>query len=500
EKIIAIGEDKDILPLASSSTQVLNGNGKWLLPALMDSHTHICEYAERKRQVNLRDCETLTEALSRVTAAVEAAPPGSWIIGGGWDKNPWGESNSPTREHLDRISQQHFIALQSKDWHSLWVNTLVLEKCNIAETSSDPEGGIIHRYPNSTIPSGILQETACRVVYENIPPLTFEEITPLLKKTFQEFHRYGITGIHSVESPRAIGHLHQLHQKGELPLSVFWYFPGKELIQPGEWKYSLEELSTSIHICGIKLFADGALGSQSAAMLSPYEGSENIGIEVMNQEELREAVSRAIKEGWSCAVHAIGDRANRNVLDVFGEFTEISLKNQLRHRVEHAQLLHPDDIPRFYRYQVIASMQPIHLAWDIPNIQKYWGKRGRYAYAFRSLLNSRATLIFGSDAPVETFDPWKGIYTALERKFGVNPANPSYHPEEAITIEEALDAYTRNSAYAVKMENELGTLDMGKQADMILIDQDIFHSPAETLLENRVLLTIHRGNIVYQNY
>ncbi len=497
-RIVAIGTESEILALADAQTEVVDGNGGWLLPALSDSHTHVCEYAARKQRVDLTGCGSIEEALEKIRRTVEAKPSNSWVLGGGWDKNRWGENTQPHKRLLDQISRQHYLVLQSKDWHSLWVNSPVLEVCGIDATTADPEGGVIDREPDSREPTGILRETACRPVYQAVPPLTFEEISPLLQDTFREFHQWGITSVHSMETADAFSHYTRLEEKGELGLRIFWYFPRQFLQADNRANLPHKQSGDRIKICGVKLFADGALGSQSAAMLEPYRGGDNTGIEVMSAGELEETIHRAIKQGWSCAVHAIGDRANRNVLRTFAKFSEHSQTAGLRHRIEHAQLLHPDDIPLFAPQNVIASMQPIHLTTDIPLIEKFWGERGRYAFAFRSLKTNGARLIFGSDTPVETFNPWKGIYTARERKYRCDPAETSFYPEESISINDALEAYTRQSAYAVSEEAHLGTLEAGKLADFILVDRDVFHLPAEELLYTRVLFTVFEGKIVYR--
>ncbi len=497
-RIVAVGKDSEILALVGAQTEVIDGNGGWLLPALCDSHTHVCEYAVRKQRVDLTDCESIGEVLHKVRLAVKSKPPGSWVMGGGWDKNRWGESVQPHKDLLDQISCQHYLALQSKDWHSLWVNSAVLEICGIDETTADPEGGVIDREAGSRNPSGILREAACQPVYQSIPPLTFDEIYPLLKETTSEFHRLGITSVHSMEAADAFSHYTRLAERGELELRIFWYFPRQYLQADKQAELPHKQLSDRLKICGVKLFADGALGSQSAAMLEPYQGGDNTGIEVMSAGELEETVHTAIKQGWSCAVHAIGDRANRNVLRTFAKFSKQSQTAGLRHRIEHVQLLHPDDLPLFAEYSVIASMQPIHLATDIPVIEKFWGERGRYAFAFRSLKKSGARLIFGSDTPVETFDPWMGIYCAIERKFHCDPGQPTFYPEESLLLGEALLAYTGDSAYAVGEEATLGTLAPGKLADFILVQPDIFHTPTEEIRNTRVLFTVLDGKIVYR--
>lgn len=497
ERIAAVGSDAEILPLAGSATRKIDGQNRWLLPAFSDAHSHLSAYAERKLKIDLSQCNSLEESLRKIREGVRKAPAGAWIIGDGWDKNRWGMADFPDKKILDEISARHLIALQSKDWHSLWVNDIVLKICGIDESSEEPAGGRIHRFPGSREPSGILQEKACERVFQSIPPPSFEQLLPALKETFREHHRLGITAIHSVETPYEFAHYQQLYQRGELGLRIFWYFPARYLKEKDAPDFPAQQSGSFLKICGVKLFADGSLGSQTADMLENYNGLKHSGVEVLSSEDLAEIIHLSVEKKLSCAVHAIGDRANHKVLQAFENVHSASHALGLRHRIEHAQLLHPQDIPLFARYNIIASMQPIHLAADIPLVKKYWGERGRYAYAFNSLLGQNARLIFGSDAPIESFDPWKGIYSAVERKYLCNPAEAPYYPEEKISVAQAVTAYTQNCALAVGEEKGLGSLEKGKLADFILIDRDIFNESPEVLLNTQVLLTVQNGKTVY---
>jgi predicted amidohydrolase YtcJ len=358
------------------------------------------------------------------------------------------------------------------------------------------EGGKIVRDINGD-PVGIFQENARSLIFEKISPPQVEELKLALLKTFNEFHRFGITAVHSMETPLDFAIYQKLFHEENLGLRIFWYLPVRHLSAAKEQNIHAGFGSSFLKICGVKLFADGALGSQTAEMLENYQGLDNAGISVLSQDELRELVGGCVSQKLSCAIHAIGDKANRKILTTFGEVFLESQKAGLRHRIEHAQLLHPDDISKFQKYNVTASVQPIHLAADIPVIEKYWGERGRFAYAFGSITNSSGRLIFGSDTPIESFDPWKAIYTALQRKHLVNPQEDSFYPEEKIAINQAIRAYTSDSAWAIGEENNLGSIDMGKKADLIMIDQDIFSEPPEILLDTKVIFTILDGKVVY---
>ena len=497
-KIVAIGSDEDILSLANSQTKKVDGQNRWILPAFMDSHTHLVGYAARKLQVDLSQCESLNEALEKIGHKVESCPEGSWITGGGWDKNRWGLFDFPGKEILDNISTRHFIALDSKDWHSLWVNSATLEKCGINHSFTGTGNRNVIPDEKREL-TGIFQENDRQLIFEKIPLPAFEELKPALLETFSEFHKFGITAAHSMETPFDFSIYQQLYFEGNLGIRIFWYLPVKFLSSAEELKIHSGFGNSFLKICGVKLFADGALGSQTAEMLNNYNGLDHAGVSVLSENELHELVSRCISQKLSCAIHAIGDKANQKVLNVFAQFHNKSQNLGLRHRIEHVQLLHPDDISKFQKYNITASVQPIHLAADIPMIEKYWDDRGRFAYAFASIANSGARLIFGSDTPIELFDPWKGIYTALQRKYLVNPKNGSFYPEENINIQTAIQAYTSGSAWVVGEDMNLGSIEIGKEADLILINQDIFSESPEILLDTKVLLTVTAGKIVYQN-
>lgn len=498
DRIVAIGSDHDIIHLSNANTQMVNAQERWILPAFMDSHTHLSGYAARKLQVELSDRVSMEEALQRIKLKVDSTPQNSWITGGGWDKNKWGLADFPDRNDLDRISTSHFIALDSKDCHSLWVNSPALSVCGIDGNTTEPKDGRIRRRADGE-PTGVLQEKARNLILKKIPQMSAEQLKPALLEAFQEFYQFGITAVHSMETGYDFSIYQRLKAEGKQGLRIFYYLPIDKLSSAEDLQIHAGFGDSFLKICGIKLFADGALGSQSAAMLENYDGLNHRGIEVLSREELKTLVERCISHRLNCAIHAIGDGANRNVLKIFSDLYAESQQLGLRHRIEHAQLLNAADIPLFKENSIIASVQPIHLAHDIPMIRKYWDLRGRYAYAFGSLANSGARLIFGSDTPIESFDPWSAIYTALQRKYLVNPAQDSFYPDEKIDVDQAIMAYTANSAFAVGEESILGSIEIGKQADLIIIDKDIFIEPAEVLLDTKVALTVQAGQIMHQN-
>lgn len=500
DTIVAVEKDSEILKLASPGTKVIDAGRRWLLPGFLDSHTHFLGYVKRKRAVDLSGCKSLSEALAVIRRKVAVTPEGEWITGGGWDKNVWGLPDFPHRRDLDEISTRHFIALDSKDWHSLWVNSPVLSLAGIGAATASPDGGRIIKDRRTGKPTGILQETARNIVFQRIPVATFTQLEKEMREATREFYRHGLTGLHSMETPAEFSLYQEALRQGKLGLRVFWYLPVDHLAAARELAVQSGLGSEFLKISGVKIFLDGALGSQSAEMLQPYEGLSHSGIEVLSETELHDLVNRAVDVRLPCAIHAIGDAANRKAIRVLGKFYRRSRENGLQHRIEHVQLLHPDDIPLLGAYGITASVQPRHLTSDIPLIEKYWGRRGRYAYAFNSLRKSGARLIFGSDTPIESFNPWHAIYSALERKFNLEESEPSFYPEEKLRLNTCLQAYTGNSAAAVGMEHRLGRIAPGMAADFFLADRDIFRIPAGELKEAGSALTVFNGQIVYREF
>jgi len=500
DTIVAVGKDSEILKLTSSGTEVIDAGGRWLLPGFLDSHTHFLGYVNRKRTVDLSACQSLSEALAVIRRKVEATPEGEWITGGGWDKNVWGLPDFPHRRDLDEISTQHFIALDSKDWHSLWVNSPALSLSGIDSATASPEGGRIVKDERTREPTGILQEMARKIVFDRIPVSTYGQLKAEMRKATHEFYRYGLTGFHSMETPTEFSVYQEALRQGKLGLRVFWYLPVDHLAAAQALAIQSGLGNEFLKISGMKIFLDGALGSQSAEMLQPYEGLSHSGIEVLSEADLYDLVHRAVEARLPCAIHAIGDAANRKAIRVLGRLQRTSREHGLQHRIEHAQLLHPDDLPLLGKYGITASVQPRHLSSDIPLIEKYWGKRGRYAYAFNSIRKSGARLIFGSDTPIESFNPWYAIYSAMERKFNLEDSEPSFYSEEKLRLNTCLQAYTSNSAAAVGMEHRLGGIAPGMTADFFLVNRDIFRVPTTELKEAGSVFTVFNGQIVYREF
>lgn len=507
DRILAVGLDSEILHLRHQHTLLFDLRGRAAFPGFIDAHVHFAWWALRREQVDLSDASSPEQAMAKVAERVAQTPPGTWILGGGFDRNAWPGAAWPTRQMLDAVAPQHPVMLNSHDHHSIWVNTLALRLAGVTAETPDPPGGRIARDPITGEPIGILSESAVQLVQRVVPSPTLSQAVAAMREAQPLAWAAGLTSIHEIhdtDDMMAFRAFQALRRAGELGLRVYQHVPASRLeafIQAGVQSGFGDEW---VRIGGVKFFMDGALGSRTADMLEPYIGEpDNRGVPIMDKEAMLEQALRASRAGLSVSVHAIGDRANRSILDVLEAVRrdeEANGRCRLRHRIEHVQILHPDDLPRLAQFDVIASMQPIHATSDMLIAERFWGpERCRLAYAWRSLLDTGARLAFGSDAPVEPLDVLAGIHAAVTRRRPDGAPGPDgWQPQERITAMEAVRAYTLGAAYASGEEMIKGTLTPGKLADMVVLSRDITACPAEEILSTRVEVTILGGQIVYR--
>lgn len=499
-RILAAGDAAD-LRAAFPRYHAIDLEGRTVLPGLVDSHVHFLAVGLSLRLVDLQETRSLAEVVRRVGVAAAAAAPGLWVLGRGWDKNLWAEGRWPTRRDLDPVSAGHPVALSSKDGHLLWVNSAAMAAAGIGPQTPDPRGGEIVRDAAGR-PTGLLKEEAKAPVHAVLARPDPPALRQALQDATAAAHRVGLVGVHDIPDPwpETFAILQEARQSGALGLRIWMAIPLDHLghavrlgLRSGlgdEW----------LRVGGVKVFADGTLGSQTASMLAPFQGQpDNTGIAIHTAADLQDLVGRAVAAGWWPVVHAIGDRANREVLDAYELHRAAARRTGVRFRIEHVQLLDPADLPRLAQVGVVASMQPIHATSDRDIADRYWGGRSRTAYAWRSLARLGTVLAFGSDAPVETMDPWPGLYAAVTRCRPDDP-RPPWYPEETLTIEEALRAYTVGAAIASGEEDFRGTLAPGRLADFIVLDHDVMMEAAadpEVLLQVRVLATVIGGRAAH---
>lgn len=499
QHIAALGDDQTIRSLAGPATRVVDLGGRVALPGLIDAHVHFAWYGLSLSMVNLDGCRSLDECLRRLTDFIAEHRParGAWIRGSGWNHNEWREPVFPTRHALDRIAPHNPIALRRKDGHSVWVNSLALRQAGVDAQTAAPEGGTVDREGSSEKPTGILRENAIGLIDRAISPPKPAELEQALLQAQQRALAAGLTGVHTMEGPEVFAALQRLDAAGKLVVRVCHSIAQDHLDEAIGLGLCTGAGNARLRIGGLKLFADGSLGSATAHMLHDYEGMPGErGVVTLGKDEMSSLVRQATAAGIAPVIHAIGDHANRDVLDIYE--ANRAGGDRLRYRIEHAQLVHPDDMPRFVRLAVIASMQPSHCPSDREAAMRLWGERSRYAYAWRSLRDAGAMLAFGSDCPVETIDPLVGIHAAVTRQRASEPDAPSWYPEQCLSVTEAVEAFTLGAAYASGEETSRGSLAVGKLADVVVLSQDIFTCRPQEIANTRVDMTIIGGTVAHR--
>lgn len=503
-RILAVGSNAEMLSLAGPDTRRIDAGGRLVLPGFIDSHVHFLQVAIRARQVSLFGVADFDLVRRRVAAAAAAAPPGQWVLGWGWDENLW--DVAPHAALLDAVAPDVPVALARMDMHTWWVNSAALRAAGVSAATADPPESQIER-DAAGHPTGILREwNAIALVEPHIPPPDERLLRRWLLEAQAEAHRLGLTGIHDQrverEGAQSFRLWQALRRDGALKLRVHMNLAADFLneaaalgLQPG---FGDERL----WVGHLKAFADGTMGSRTAWMLDPFENEpHNRGIAVTPAQELAEIAMRAAHAGFPLSVHAIGDQAVREVLDVLAEWpapAPAAGQAARPHRIEHVQLIHPDDLPRLAQHNIFAAMQPVHLQTDWPTADKVWGARARYAYAFRSLLNHGAQLAFGSDAPVAPLNPWLGVYAAVTRQDNAGGPSGGWYAPEKLSVAEAIHGYTLGPARLAGKAHRQGSITPGKWADLIVLDQDLFSVDPEALAETAVVLTIMGGEVVYE--
>ncbi len=497
ERISAAGTDDEIMELADTRTEVIDLRGQLVLPGLTDAHCHFEQFARTRTQIDAGQTSK-QRVLEMVAEHAAAAPSGEWISGHGWNQTGW-EGEFPTAADLDVVAPENPVFLTARSLHMAWVNSLALRRARVDSDSADPPGGRIGRDPSGQ-PDGCLFEAAVGLISTVIPEPTVAALAAMIDSAQQAAWRVGLTGLHDYDRRSAFLALQQLRSERKLGLRVVKNIPAELLDETLALGLRSGFGDDWLRIGGIKVFMDGALGPRTASMISPYENeSGNYGMVVTDKEQLLESARRASANGLAMTVHAIGDRANHDALDVFTQLrAEEAARRQppaaRRHRIEHVHLLHPDDYQRLGALQLIASMQPIHATADMFMAERHWRARVVGAYAWRTQLNAGATLAFGSDAPVESINPLEGIHAAVTRKRADGAPRPNgWFPQQRLSVEEAVRAYTSGSAYAAYQEEQLGTLQPGKLADLIVLDRDIFRCDPTEIHATSVLGTMVGG-------
>jgi predicted amidohydrolase YtcJ len=502
DRIAKVSSDKEISALVGPGTRKIDLQGRTVIPGLIDAHLHLMGLGRSLEELDLRGIKTPEEAVRRVSEAASRAAPGAWILGRGWDQNLWPVQEFPTAGILDAVSGDHPAAFQRVDGHAIWANSKALEAAEIKRGTPDPRGGKILRDRSTGNPTGVLLDDAMELILTKIPKPELATKRRWVQLAGAQLLASGITSVQDAGvDPEDIDLYKMMVEEESLPIRVYAmlgdsnrkfpdYFVRERVIGYGDRRFTFRSLKVGV---------DGALGSRGAALLEPYsDDSKNSGISTMPGDQLEEITRSALTRGFQVCVHAIGDRANRTVLDRFQSALAAVPAPDPRLRIEHAQIVSPADIPRFGKLGVIASMQPIHATSDMPWVAARLGPdRLAGAYAWKSLLDSSAHLAFGSDAPVESFNPFRGLFAAVTRQDEKLAPEGGWLPEQRLTREEALRVYTMGSAYAAFEETEKGTLSPGKLADLVVLDRDYFEVPESEIFQITPQMTLVGGKVVY---
>src|SRR5271157_106659 len=499
ERIRAVGGEDLLLEFDTASREDLAG--QVVLPGLTDAHLHLQEYVTSRQVVDC-DVDTKAECLRRVSERARQTPAGEWVRGHGWNQNEWG-GDWPSAADLDALIPDHPVYLTAKSLHAAVANRAALQQAGLNAATPEPARGSIPRNEHG-LPTGLLVEEATRLVEAAIPEPSTEALATSLQSVFPEFWRMGLTGVHDFDRWTCFLALERLQERGKLGLRVVKSIPFDLLERAAELGLRSGSGDDTLRLGAVKLFADGALGPHTAAMFEPYvDEGKNRGILNLDGEVIFEMGCQAAGCGLGLAVHAIGDRANHEVLNGFARLRAYERGHglpALRHRVEHVQLLHPQDAGRLAELQVIASMQPIHATSDMPVADHCWGSRCRLAYAWQTQRHSGACLAFGSDAPVESPNPFWGLHAAVtRRRADGSPGLDGWYPEQRLTFQEALEGFTLGPAYAAGMEDRLGRLAPGYLADLILLGGDPFTDDPVELRTMRPLATMISGDWVWRS-
>ncbi|MEW6051481.1 MAG: amidohydrolase [Candidatus Zixiibacteriota bacterium] len=493
DRIAAIGNHLEKDPDFRTYTK-LDLRGRTVIPGLVDAHTHFYYLAVSLGRVQLDSLASLDACLNRIRDFSDGQPRDAWIVGDGYAPDRFIKRIEPDRFMLDSVTGGRPAFLFSKDQHSAWVNSRALEICGITKSTDDPDGGRIERLSGGD-PSGILREgPAYMPVFARIPQPPRKEIDRRYRMALQLAYQQGVTGVHSFDGPEAFTYFTDLAEHGNTGIRINYYPAAKLLPTLLRNKTYYGTGTEFFRIAGIKIFADGSLGSQTALCFDKYIGSKNnYGIETTTVSEIKRLAKEASRLGLPCAVHAIGDRAVSNVLDALADSPRLSFS--ARHRIEHLQLIRRKDIRRLKQLNIIASMQPSHCPSDIPLIRKYWDKRGANAYIIRTLIDKGIDLAFGSDAPIEPLHPIHGIAAAVRR---ARPGSRDiFYPEQRLTASEALFRFTVGPAIAAGHEHCRGYLLPGYPADFVILDQDITRITPTKLYDLTPLATILDGTLVW---
>lgn len=498
-KFIAVGPTGAIQKYQGKRTEVIDLKGRLVLPGFNDAHVHFADGGFYLSGINLRDAKDELEFVERLRNFAAKLPPGEWIINGNWDHEAWPSKKHPSRSLIDSVTSNHPVLVQRLDGHIALANSLALKLAGITRETPNPQGGEIVKDAQTGEPTGILKDNAQSLVSAVIPAPTREQLKQTIKTAIRHANSLGVTSIQDNSSAADLAIYQELWRAGELTLRI------------NAWRYgylyqNFENLgilpnfgNDMLRIGTVKVFTDGSMGAGTALFFDPYEDDPaTSGIPIYKEQDLYDLIRAIDKAGLQIAAHAIGDRANNWILNAFEKAFQANGRRDARHRIEHAQVVRPEDVTRYRELGIIASIQPSHCIDDMRWAEKRIGQRCQNAYRFNSFLQAGAKIAFGTDWTVEPLNPMLGLYAAVTREFPEGGPEGGWHPEEKITLAQAIELYTLGSAYAEFQEDRKGSIKVGKLADLVVLDKNLFEVPAKEILNARVDLTLVDGKIVYQ--
>jgi predicted amidohydrolase YtcJ len=508
DRILAAGTNAEIEKFKGPQTQVIDLGGHFVMPGFNDAHLHLADAGLQKLSVNLIGVKSIEEFRERVRIKIKDSPAGQWILGGGWDETLWPTKALPDRKDLDDISGGHPVFLDRVDGHLAVANTQALQLANVTKTTPDPLGGKIDRDENGQA-TGLLRDAAQSVVRKVIPRPSHDQSRQGIMVALADLAQHGITSAQDYSPAWENFQVYEeLETVGKLTARISEWLPFNDSVDELKRKRASHARSDlMLHTGMLKGFMDGSLGGHTAALLEPYaDDPKNSGLPRYEPHALNEMAKERILAGFQLGFHAIGDRGVQMALDAFAEAEQAARQqnvkapdggNDFRLRVEHAQVTTPEQILRFEELNVIASMQPSHVLTDMRWVEDRIGlKRAATSYAWHAFLDEGVTLAFGTDYPVEPVTPFRGLYAAVTRKS--EDGKQEYFPEQKITIDQAIAAYTTGAAFAEFEEKDKGKLAPGMLADFVVLDRDITSIPAEQILGTKVLRTVVGGKTVYE--
>ncbi|MBT8371314.1 MAG: amidohydrolase [Deltaproteobacteria bacterium] len=507
-KILAVGRNEDILNLAGPDTEKFDLDGRLVVPGFIDTHIHFHEWALNRHGIKLDDLTCLEELLARVREASDSRPQGHWITGQGWNETDWTDQQMPNREKLDRVAPDHPVLLWRCDLHLAVANSVALKLAGIMHDTPDPPEGRIER-DNTGEPNGILRELAINLVRQVVVPPDADQVMEAFEDAAKALHRRGVTGIHDIrlmedrDGAKAFQIFQKLDQENRLDLRCWVTLPGEQLDNIVGLGLRTGLGNDRLRVGHVKYFSDGGMGARTAWMIDPYLDAE-CGMPLMDMDVLAREINKADQAGLSVMVHAVGDRANHELVNIFQDLESNRIRSgwsapTIPHRIEHVQMIRPEDADRLRNLYVALCVTPANMVLDMNLIDSAVGEKGKWTYLFRQLMDTGKPVMFSSDCPVCDPDPLLGIYAAVKRQRVDGTPKGGWYPEQKITVSEALKAYTSVPA-AVHNAHALGTIAVDKKADLVVLSRNILQISPSRLPEVHVDMTLFDGRIVHRQF